>query len=872
MPRETPMMQQYREIKEQYHDCLLFFRLGDFYEMFFDDALLASRLLEITLTSRDGGDDERVPMCGVPYHAAEDYLAKLVGHGLKVAICDQVEDPKEAKGLVRRAVVRVVTPGTVMESSALEQNANNYLAAVASDDYGYGLALADISTGEFGLTELRGTEAEDKLRDELHRLKPAELLFAPAGSEADLIQRMVGDTGIMLTPLGEGLPSPDEVRQLLQALYGESGINELGCEGMPLGLQAAAAIIAYLNQTQKTSLGHLQLVQPYLPDQYLQLDATTRRNLELTRSLRDGGRRGTLLSVLDRTCTAMGGRQIKSWIERPLVDPVTINRRLDRVEALVRSAARRTQLREVLDQVYDLERLVARVSYGTANARDLVGLKRSLSVLPRLASLLNEDPALASLGQGIDTGEGLCALLAAALVDDPPVSLGEGGIIRDGYSAQVDEYRRARREGRDWIAQLEQAERERTGIKSLKVGFNRVFGYYLEVTRANLSAVPADYQRKQTLANAERFITPELKEKEELILGAEDKLAALEYRLFCELRDRVAADSRTVQETARVIAEVDCLCSLAEVAVRHRYVRPVVDRSDAIEIAGGRHPVVEESIGAESFVANDTCLNRSDHRFLLLTGPNMAGKSTYMRQVALIVLLAQLGSFVPAKSARIGVVDRIFTRVGASDDLAGGQSTFMVEMTETANIIRNATSRSLLILDEVGRGTSTFDGLSIAWAVIEYIHTRPGLGCRTLFATHYHELTELEAVHPGIVNYSMAIQEKGHDLIFLRRLERGGSDHSYGLQVARLAGLPGELLERAGEILATLESNEEVKKAQRQVAASSYRQRHRTQLSLFEAAPHPVLEELRGLKVMEMTPLQALNTLYQLQEKARKDE
>lgn len=868
------MMAQYKELKRQYSDCLLLFRLGDFYELFYDDAEIAARELEITLTGRDAGNGERAPMCGVPYHAVDSYVARLVERGYKVAICEQLEDPRSAKGLVARDVVRVVTRGTLTDARTQDESANVYLAAVTAGSAAsaYGLAACDVATGQFTLTELRGGDARGRLISELARLRPAEVLLPPdVAGDQQLVKFISEQLGAAQGSCHPSYFAEENARDALRRHFGTSSLAGFGCEGMPLAIAAAGAALAYLHETQKVDLSHIVRLSPYLTSDFLQIDPASRRNLELTRALRDGGRRGTLLWVLDATETALGSRLLRDWIDRPLVDPAAINRRLDAVAELVGSAERRRDLRLALKRIYDLERLAGKLAYRTATPRDLLTLRDSLAALPEVKRLLADCAAalLLELNAAIDPLTDERAAIERALRDDAPPTAKEGGIIRPGYDEEVDRLRAAGGAGRDWIARLEATERERTGIKSLKIGYNKVFGYYIAVTRANLAAVPPDYQRKQTLANEERFITPALKEQEELVLRAEERLVAREYELFVDLRERIAAAVRRLQMTAGAVAAVDALAGLAEVAANNNYVRPAIDGGETIEILDGRHPVVERVLPTGTFVPNDCLVDRDANRLLLITGPNMAGKSTYIRQLALIVIMAQLGSYVPAAAAHIGVVDRIYTRVGAADDLTGGQSTFMVEMNEVSNILNNATPRSLVILDEVGRGTSTFDGLSIAWAVAEYLHALERR-VKTLFATHYHELTDLEELYPGVVNYTVAVAEHGdEEITFLHRIVRGAADRSYGIHVARLAGLPPAVLQRAREILALLESSEEFKRGQSAVAATGRRRRTAAQMSLFTPEADPLVEELRALKVMEMTPLEALNKLYELHEKAR---
>ncbi len=880
MTAVTPMMKQYLAIKEQHPDAILFFRLGDFYEMFFDDAETASRVLEITLTARDGGSAGRVPMCGIPYHAADSYIGKLIENGFRVAICEQVEDPRTAKGIVKREVTRVITPGTVIEGSMLDERKYNFLVGVVKDDFGYGISVAEVSTGYFGVTEIKGLRALARLADELSRLKPVECILPEDLNEnTELAAKLASLGGMSVNYYTRQAFMLKNAYNSLLEHFGTCSLEGFGCEELKLGIRAAGGIISFLRDTQKTGLSHINKLVPYSIDNYMLLDTATRRNLELTQTIRDNQKKGSLLWVLDQTVTAMGARLLKMWIEQPLLDKNKINERLDAVEEIVNNPFLRNDLRAVLKRVYDLERLAGRVAYGTANARDLLALKSSLEILPGLKEMMRAvySPGLVSIQESLDCLEDVVDMVNRSIADDPPVSLRDGGIIKNGCNDEVDRLRKASREGKDWIASLEAREKERTGIKSLKVGFNKVFGYYIEVTNANLAMVPDDYTRKQTLANAERYITPELKEYEDLILGAEDRLTQLEYELFCQVREQINKEVPRIQQCAVLLSTLDVFQSLAEAAVNNNYCKPEVKENDIIEIKEGRHPVVEKVLINEPFVPNDTYLDCSGYRLDIITGPNMAGKSTYMRQVALICLMAQIGSYVPAEIARIGIVDRVFTRVGASDDLSTGQSTFMVEMNEVANILNNATSKSLIILDEIGRGTSTFDGLSIAWAVAEFILDPKKIGAKTLFATHYHELTELANIFPGVQNHCIAVKEKGEDIIFLRKIVPGGADRSYGIQVARLAGLPGDVLMRAKEVLATLETNEEIAKGQREIAAG--RRRHsrgsdRVQLSLFGEPDnfHPVIEELRVLDILHINPVEALNVLYRLQQKVKVQE
>ena len=880
MAELTPMMKQYMETKSQYQDCILFYRLGDFYEMFFDDALTASRELEITLTGKNCGQEERAPMCGVPYHAVEGYLNKLVSKGYKVAICEQVEDPKQAKGIVKREVVRIVTPGTNLDAQALDETKNNYIMCIVYIADRYGISVADISTGEYLVTELPDSS---RLMDEISRFVPAEIIcneaFYMSGMDLDGLKDRFGVTIYSL----ESWYFDDSLcREKLLEHFHVSGFGGLGLEDYDCGIISAGALLQYLLETQKNSLSNLTHITPYVTGKYMLLDGATRRNLELCETLREKQKRGSLLWVLDKTKTAMGARMLRKYVEQPLISKKDIVLRLDAVEELKNQAISREEIREYLSPVYDMERLLTKITYGTANPRDLTAFKTSLEMLPPVRYLLEEmqSDLLKEIHEDMDSLEDLCTLLRSAIRDEPPIAMKEGNIIRDGYNEEVDKLRRAKSDGKDWLAKLENEEREKTGIKNLRIKYNKVFGYYLEVTNSYKSMVPDYYTRKQTLANAERYITPELKELEDMILGAEDKLYALEYELYCGVRDQIASQVERIQRTAKAVARLDAVASLALVAERNGYVRPNINEKGVIDIKDGRHPVVERMIPNGTFIANDTYLDDKKHRISIITGPNMAGKSTYMRQTALIALMAQIGSFVPASRADIGLSDRIFTRVGASDDLASGQSTFMVEMTEVANILRNATSRSLLILDEIGRGTSTFDGLSIAWAVIEYISDSRLLGAKTLFATHYHELTELEGKISNVNNYCIAVKEKGDDIVFLRKIVKGGADKSYGIQVAKLAGVPDLVIERAKEIVEEL-SNEDITAKVSEIAAKerTTKKKQKTrrydevdiaQMSLFDTVKDDdVLEELKNIDVGNMTPIDALNTIYRLQNKLK---
>ena len=875
----TPMMQQYMAIKEQYKDCILFYRLGDFYEMFYDDALTASRELEITLTGKNCGQEERAPMCGVPYHAVDVYLNKLVAKGYKVAICEQAEDPKQAKGIVKREVIRIVTPGTNLSQQALDEGRNNYLMCLVYDNNQFGLAITDISTGDFYTTEVATLK---ELYDEIHRFSPSEIIcndsfYMSGASLDDFKDRLHVSVSTLDTWYMDEAVSVQKIKEHFKV----ASLDGLGLTDFPSGTLAVGALLLYLYETQKNTLDNLTKITPYRSGGYMIIDSATNRNLELIETLREKQKKGSLLWVLDKTKTAMGARLMRNWIEQPLIEKKKITARQDAVEELYNDMITREEIREYLNAVYDLERLVTRISYRTANPRDLIAFKTSLGMIPPVKQLLSQAKSteLKEIDERMDCLEDIYDLIEKSIQDEPPIMIREGGMIKEGYNEDVDKFRLSRTEGKTWLAELEAREKKKTGIKNLRVRYNKVFGYYLEVTNSYKELVPEDWTRKQTLANAERYITPELKELEDMILGAEDKLAALEYDLYCEVRDSIGEQVVRIQETAKAIAHLDVLASLACVAQSNDYVRPSINTKGVIDIQGGRHPVVEKMNNNQMFIDNDTYLDNKNHRISIITGPNMAGKSTYMRQSALIVLMAQIGSFVPAKSANIGIVDRIFTRVGASDDLASGQSTFMVEMTEVANILRNATSRSLLILDEIGRGTSTFDGLSIAWAVVEHISNPKLLGAKTLFATHYHELTELEGKLDSVNNYCIAVREQGDDIIFLRKIIRGGADKSYGIQVARLAGVPDSVIDRAKEIASWLEETDVTDKAKNLQVRTSAKKKEvvreavpaEKQMSLFDIYPadHPVLKELAELDVSNMTPIQALNTLYELQKRLK---
>ena len=874
----TPLMQQYMETKKQYKDCILFYRLGDFYEMFFEDAITASRELEITLTGKDCGLEERAPMCGVPFHAVDGYLNRLVSKGYKVAICEQVEDPKLAKGIVKREVIRIVTPGTNLNTQALEESKNNYLMCIACFQNRIGVSIVDVTTGDFYMTEVEGLA---KLQDEIYKYMPTEIIcndaFVMSGYD---IEDLKGRLGMAVYTLEPWYFDDDGCRKCLMNHFKVNTLAGLGLEDFPSGMISAGAAMQYLLETQKTDLTHINHIIPYLASRFMLLDSSTRRNLELTETLREKQKKGSLLWVLDKTKTAMGARRLRSDIEQPLINIDDINARLDAVEQLCKNTVSRDEIREYLNPIYDMERLLGKVSYKSANPRDLLAFANSMEMLPHIKTVLKEFDCklLSEIEQEMDGLEDLYHLIKDAICDDPPVMIREGGMIRTGFDKDIDMLRTAKTEGKTWLAKLEEEDRERTGIKNLKIKYNKVFGYYFEVTNSYKDMVPDDYIRKQTLVNAERYMTPKLKELEDTILNAEDKLNTLEYDVFCKVRDDIAKELERIQKTAKAVARLDVFASLSVVAEQNHYVRPALNEKGVIDIKDGRHPVVEKMIDHDMFVANDTYLNNSNHCIAVITGPNMAGKSTYMRQSALIVLMAQLGSFVPAKSANIGIVDRIFTRVGASDDLASGQSTFMVEMNEVANILRNATSKSLLVLDEIGRGTSTFDGLSIAWAVIEHISNKKLLGAKTLFATHYHELTELEGKMNNVNNYCIAVKEKGDDIVFLRKIIKGGADRSYGIQVAKLAGVPDMVIDRAKEIAEQLSDNDITEKVQ-SIAVDTKGDKRKSkpvhyddvtmgQMTLSDTVKdEDIIQELKEIDITNLTPMDAMNTLYRLQNK-----
>lgn len=861
----TPMMQQYMEVKSKYKDCILFYRLGDFYEMFFDDALTASRELELTLTGRDCGLSERAPMCGVPYHAVETYLDRLIEKGYKVAICEQMEDPALAKGLVQRDVIRVVTPGTVIESGMLDERSNNFLLSVCFSGEKAGLAFADVSTGEFFVHQVE--DAGRTLADEVTRISPVEII----ASDLVRLREYVNRDDLSMSERPGTTFQYQNASETLCKHFHLQDLSPLGLtDEYRLAAQAAGALMRYLDETQKNALEHITELRIYQGGDTMLLDRNTRRNLELTESLRSRTKKGSLLWLMDKTSTAMGGRLLRSWIEQPLVNREEIIRRLDAVEEFTSQHVLTMTLSEELQGVYDVERLLSKVSYKSLNARDCLSLCASLKKVPDIRNLLSgaQSQGVQAVYALLDPLEDLTGLLERAIHPDAPPVISEGGIIRDGYSAILDEYRSAATNGKQWIVDLEAKEREATGIKNLRIQYNRVFGYYIEVTKSYYDMVPMRYQRRQTLANSERYITPELREIEQKIVGAQEQSVRLELQLFTEIRERIAGEIVRIQHTAQGLKTLDALLSLAKVAVSNHYVRPEITQDGSLEIIEGRHPVVEQTMQEGGFVPNDAVMDQDQARMLIITGPNMAGKSTYMRQVALITLMAHLGSFVPAKSAKIPIVDRIFTRVGASDDLASGQSTFMVEMSETAYILRNATRHSLIILDEIGRGTSTFDGLAIAWAVVEYLCDPARVGAKTLFATHYHELSELEGHVEGVQNYCISVKEHGEDVIFLRKIVRGGADKSFGIHVARLAGVPHPVLVRAHEIQARLEVSDVNKIGQNILEEGTARENE--QVSLFDVGKTEIINELQNLDVMALTPIDAMNKLFLLREKARK--
>ena len=872
MAELTPMMRQYLQIKEQNPDCILFFRLGDFYEMFAEDARIASRELDLTLTSRDHGkakdDPDRIPMCGVPFHSSEGYIARLVSKGYKVAICEQMEDPATAKGLVKRDIIRIVTPGTVTESSMLDERRNNYFAAVYKENGAYGLCFCDVSTGAFYATSLSSENADERAVNELARFSPAELLLGGDADEKILLPESLQSRLHCCVDHGdEALFALEAAGETVEGQFRKT-LAELELEAVPLVVRAAGALLTTLRTVQKSELVHIRHLEYYLSGRFMELDLTARRNLELTETMRSKEKRGSLLWVLDKTATAMGGRLLRSWLEKPLLSPGLIGKRLSAVEELVQKTVDREELREMLRDVSDLERLMARIVNGTANCRDLVSLATGCMRLPeiRAAASKLQSSMMQTISEQLDTLEDVKQRIDWAIVDDPPFTVREGGMIRAGYSEEVDRLRDILSGGKGAMAEIEAREKEKTGIKSMKVGYNRVFGYYIEISKGQSDQAPDYYIRKQTLTNCERYITPELKELENTILTAKDRIASLEYELFTELRQWLTEQAERVHMAAGAVAALDVLSCFAHVAVRNHYCRPEVDISGEIVITEGRHPVVEKVLKDSLFVPNDTALGVGGSNVAIITGPNMAGKSTYMRQVALIVLMAQIGSFVPAKSARIGIVDRVFTRIGASDDLASGQSTFMVEMTEVAEILRNATPRSLLILDEIGRGTSTFDGMAIARAVLEYAADKKKLGAKTLFATHYHELTVLEQELSGVKNYNIAVKKRQGEVIFLRKIVPGAADDSFGVDVAKLAGLPDTVISRARKLLKELESEGGAPAPQTAAPAPVS-----DQVSMLDLTGDEIRRKLEAMTVETMTPIEAMNALFELKQLVQKN-
>ena len=868
MAEFSPMMQRYLETKEEYKDCILFYRLGDFYEMFFEDAITASRELELTLTGKDCGQEERAPMCGIPHHAAEFYVSRLINKGYKVAICEQLEDPKTTKGIVKRGVIRVVTPGTLVESNMLEERKNNYIMSIYKTGIYFGISICDISTGEFYSAEIKDNNNFPILLDEIARYTPSELvinsMMANCLDEMNKIKERFEN--VYITKFNDKFFS--EELNNVNLRFNVVDNNERKIENLAekkLALSSINALVQYIEDTQKTSLDHINKITIYNLSKYMALDINARRNLEITEKMRDKSKKGTLLWVLDKTSTSMGGRLLRRWLNDPLVDVDEINRRLNAVKELKDDIILRGEVIENLKKVYDIERLAGKMAYGNANARDMVTLKNSLFKLPEVKQILKncKSDLLKGLYEKLDELQDIYQLIEKSIVEDPPMTIKDGGIIKLGYDEEIDKLKTAQTEGKTWLVQLEAEEKEKTGIKNLKIGFNKVFGYFIEVTKSYLDQVPDRFIRKQTLTNAERYITEDLKNLENQILGAEEKVINLEYNAFVEIREEISKNVTRLQTTSEVISSLDVLTSFAQVAEDFNYCMPVVDSSGTIDIKNGRHPVIEKILGEGVFVENDTFLDKGDNRLSIITGPNMAGKSTYMRQVALITLMAQCGSFVPAESANIGVVDKIFTRVGASDDLSMGQSTFMVEMMEVATILKEATPNSLVILDEIGRGTSTYDGLSIAWAVAEYIADKQKCGAKTLFATHYHELTELENKIEGIKNYSIAVKEKGEDIIFLRKIVRGGTDESYGIHVARLAGVPKVVTQKANEILRSLEKKNILtgkKQDKKQVEG---------QFDMYNYKLAEIAHEIDKVNLNELTPIDALNTLVRIKEKMK---
>jgi len=866
----TPMMVQYQKIKDKHKDCILFYRLGDFYEMFGRDAEIAVKVLGIVLTSREAGKGNRIPMCGIPYHSAENYIAKLIEKGYKVAICEQVEDPKECKGIVKREVIRIITPGTVLESGILKEKSNNFLVSITSDNNFFGLAAVDVSTGDFYATEIKDMQ---NLFNEILRYNPAECIIAQTTDETENLESLLSTlNNITFNRHLDYAFKLDYCQKILREHFQVNSLHSLGCHDLKLATRAAGAILDYLMTTQKTQPSNLAVLKIYHLSDNMHLDYATKRNLELTQSLQTQEKKDSLLGIIDYTVTAMGGRMIKQWLEQPLINKEQIQERLDAIEELVADTNLCKKVRKLLSPIYDLERITARISFGSANAKDLLALKSSLSILPDIKEALEKtnSSSLHNLKENLDTLPEVFHLIDEAIQLDPPITLRDGNLIKDNFNQEVDELRAITKNGKQWIINLEQKEKDKTGIKSLKVGFNKVFGYYIEITKSNLQLVPDDYIRKQTLVNAERFITPELKEMEARVLGADERLKVLEYQLFVKIRDKVKEDIPRILNVSKTLGELDCLSALAEAAVYRNFVKPKITEDGTLKILKCRHPVVEDKLEGQWFIPNDIFMDRSNQRFLLVTGPNMAGKSTYCRSIALTCILMQIGSFVPAKEAYLPICDRVFARIGASDDLSTGQSTFMVEMNEVANIVNNATENSLIILDEVGRGTSTYDGLSIAWSLTEYINTN--IKAKTLFATHYHELTKLEESLPGVKNFSIAVKEEGDHIVFLHKIIPGGADRSYGIQVAKLAGLPHNLIEKAKEILKELENKDnKVKEKSEASNGNNINNSHNTEKTISENMKSTLLKELSEIDLLNITPLQAINLLYEFQNRAKKE-
>mgnify|MGYP002408965539 CR=1 FL=1 len=871
-------MQQYLEIHSQVEDAILFFRLGDFYEMFFDDAILASKELEITLTGRDCGLEERAPMCGVPYHSAQNYIAKLIEKGYKVAICEQVEDPSEAKGIVRREITRIISPGTITDEQMLVENKNNYLLCIYLEENNYGLAITDVSTGEFMVSQIKNTDSKDTLINEIGKFNPAEIISNNNLYKDKEIRELIENKfNTFISPYPKKYFNYTNAENKIKSHFHVYSLNAIDLDNYPYAIRTAGALLEYLEETQKNALSHINHIVRYDVNEYMLLDITTRRNLELTETIRGKDKKGSLLWVLDKTLTSMGGRLIRQWIERPLLKKGEIKDRLDSVEEILNNIGLQNDINNLLKGVYDIQRIITRISYGNANARDLLSLKQSIQILPDLKNLLKQcqGPLLFKIYRELDTLRDVYSIIDRGINDEPPITIREGNIIKDGFNQKVDEYRMATKEGKDWIARLQLKEREKTGIKNLKVGFNKIFGYYLDVTKSNIHLVPDYFIRKQTLVNSERYFTPELKELESKILEAQDKVTNLEYQIFQDIRDGILSEINRIQAVAKNIAILDVLWSFAFISFQNHYVKPEINQGKNIYIDNGRHPVVEKMMSYNEFVSNNTKLDSNDNRIMIITGPNMSGKSTYMRQVALIVLLAQIGCFVPADGASIGIVDRIFTRVGASDDLSSGQSTFMVEMSELSNILKNASGESLVILDEIGRGTSTFDGLSIAWAVIEYIGDMKHIGCKTLFATHYHELTVLEEHLKGVRNYSIKVKEFEDNIIFLREISPGSADQSYGIEVAKLAGLPDKVIIRSREILEILENQESSMINNDQILETALTtdkisMDQGNDLTLLNYKNMEIIEDIKSLSLESMTPIELMNHILKLQEKLLK--